>query len=108
MINTNYEKQLGKQSLFFLYIPGHSLSLIEVRTGTQNRNLETGTQAEESAYWLVSLHHVQSAIFLVHTGTTCPGLAPIHTVLVLPTLIINQENAQTKVPTGQSDTDIFL
>lgn len=31
----HYQKQLGKQSLFSLYIPGHGLSLIEVRAGTQ-------------------------------------------------------------------------
>lgn len=72
----HYQKQLGKQSLFSLYIPGHSLSLIEVRAGTQNRNLETGTQAEESAYWLCLCITFSQLSFLYTLAPPAQGWHP--------------------------------
>lgn len=84
---TNKQKTWWIKGLFDLHIPGNCLSLKNVRLGTQDRNLNAGTEAEtvEECCFLAFSPVSCSATFLLPPSTTCPVVAsPIVVDRALP------------------------
>lgn len=83
------------------FIPSYNLQPIteEVRAETLRQELEQRL-CMNVLYWLAWFAFLYTPC-LSGDGTTLSGLAP-------PTSSVNQENAPTGLPTGQSDVVLFL
>jgi len=95
------QKLPGEEKVYFSYC----LSLREVRAGTQDRDPEAGTEAETTQQHclLTCSPWLTQFAFLNTTQDHLLMWGPAHSVLVLPTSIMNQGNTPQTRSTGQSD-----
>jgi hypothetical protein len=106
VLKQSEQKQLGKERVSLTY--PSIVDLKEVRIGTQDRNLEAGTEAQtvEEHYFcggallLSSFLMVSSAWFFYTTQDHLPRDGTAHSGLSPPTSIIDQENVPD-LPTGK-------
>ena len=89
-----------------LYLISYRLWQREVRIGTQDRNLEAGTEVEtskESCVLAFSPQQIQLTFLFIQLRPICSGMVPPHSELGHCTLISTQEKWPTDMSAGHSD-----